>query len=166
MPAESLRIGSDMHCAGMGRWRAQAGGGGGWTGVVRCPARAKVHGACAWGGPGGEGNEARVAGSSGEGGGHGTTCDSTGSPPGAGMRQARGESGGGVELGHKQGAGDQGEGRASSGRTGSGAAGRQQGSSQGRSSGGAQRGVWVDPRADQLGDIAQRDPGAWAFGRL
>ena len=82
------------------------------------------------------------------------------------MRQARGGSGGGVELGHKQGASDQGEGRASSGRTGSGAADRQQGSSQGRSSGGAQRGVWVGPRADQLGDIAQRDPGAWAFGRL
>ena len=70
-----------------------------------------------------------------------------------------------MKLGHKQGAGDQGAGRASSERTGSGAAGRQQESSQGRSSEGVQRGVWVDPRADQLGDIAQRDPGAWAFGR-
>ena len=28
------------------------------------------------------------------------------------------------------------------------------------------RGVWVDPAADQLGNIAELDPGAFAFGRL
>ena len=31
---------------------------------------------------------------------------------------------------------------------------------------GEQRGVWVDPATQQVGSIAEQDPGAWAFGRL
>ena len=153
--------GGGMHCAGAGRRQARAAGGGCWAGVVRCPARAKVHGACGWGGSSGGGGE------------HGSTYNGTGSLPGAGVRQAQGGvacagaggHSGGAGRGSVHGAGDQGAGRASSERTGSGAAGMQQGSSQGRSSGGVQRGVWVDPREQQVGDIAQHDPGAFAFGR-
>ena len=64
-----------------------------------------------------------------------------------------------------QGAGDQGIGRGSSERAGGGPAGTQQGSSQERGSKGVQRGVWVDPATQQVGDIARLDPGAYAFGR-
>ena len=74
-------------------------------------------------------------------------------------------SGGGAERESIGAAGGQGVGRGNSERPGGSAAGKRQGGSQGLGSTGMQRGVWVDPVTQHVGNIAQLGPGAHASGR-